>query len=245
MGFPTLEFLTRADPATFVVYGLARDPRIVLAELAKAGPDFLTLTGRYAVLPDAGNDIRISSPGWIDVTVDERLELARTDDLKLLCREAVLHSTSNFSGPLRRFLESYLNFIERHLRANSHTLEPAAAEVFAPDDWIFSAYLPMPQARVLLAEEADDGGPVFAELDAVFFHQGRLICVIIEGAGMVRKSVQRARDTLFEGLSSLDVVRVSKDAFAAEAFPADMFPDTFVNFWEGLDMPVGPCPPRL
>ncbi len=245
MGLPSLDFLTRADPATFVVYGLASDPRIVLADLAKSEEDKAPLTGRYAVLPDAGVDIRINSLGWIDVTVDERLELAKTEDLQLLCREAILHGVSNFSGPLRRFLESYLNFTERHLKDNADNLAPEGAEIFTPNDWIFSAFLPMPQARILLAEAADDGGPLFAELDAVFYHRGRLICVLIEGTGMVRKSVQRARDILFERHPALDVVSLSKEAFSADAFPADAFPGTFVNFWEGLDMPVGPCPPRI
>lgn len=247
MGLPTRDTGTRASERTFVVYGLARDPRIVLADVERAGAGVPPLTGRYAILPDAGDDVRINTPGWIDITVDERLELAKPDDLQLLCREAICHGVSSFGGPLRRFLQSYLNFVDRRIAEAAGELEALAhgPDVFTGRDWVFSAYLPMPQARVLTPEPAEDGGPSFAEFDAVLWCQGCLLCVIIEGVGMVRKSVQRNRDILTGGQSNINIIRVPKDAFSDDAFPEEMFPVRIGRFWTGLDMPFGPCPPLI
>lgn len=246
MAFKAPDFLSAANPATLIVYGVARDAGVVLSEIA-AQEHPRPLGVRHALVPPEGDDLRLCSPGWINISADERMELASASELFLLCREKIGHGTSNFALPIRQFLGSYLDFCWARVEAYQTLLDPDPPEsdLFTWRDWVFSAWLPMPHARVLLPPSFDGENPAFADVDIMFRCNGRFTAVMIEGMSTPLKSIRRKRDFLFERHPDLDVVSVSKESLAAGDFPADRFDAAFARFWHGLKLPVGPCPPML
>ena len=246
MAFKAPDFLSATDPATLIVYGVARDASVVLSEItAQEHPAPLGV--RHALVSFDIEDLRLSSPGWIDISPDERMELPSAPEQYLLCREKIGHGASNFSLPIRQFLNRYLDFCWAQVEAHQASLDPAPPEtdLFTWRDWVFSAWLPMPHARVLLPPSFDEDSPAFAEIDIMFRCNGRLTAVMIEGLSTPLKSVRRRRDFLFAQHPALDVVSVPKENLTADGFPGDLFGAAFTRFWHGLTLPIGPCPPML
>lgn len=247
MGSSPLDFLSESDPRTLIVYGAIRDPARVLADVVgrSAGPQ--PLTGHHALVDNDVPDLRLSSPGWIEISPEERMELPSPENLFLLCREAIRHSASQFSLSVRRFLEAYLDFVSAEVEAARDELETAAdgEEVYACKDWVFSAWLPLPHARILLPPAYAGGAPEFAEFDIAFRKRGRIIVVQIDGAGTPVKSVRARRDYVLAHHPALELVTLDKSSFVDGTFADETVRSMFSRFWDGLTLPVGPCPPDL
>lgn len=247
MGFQHPDFTSKDDPQTLIVYGLFGDPARVLAQLVAARQNFPPLANRYAVISSSTRDIRLSSPGWMHIDLNQRLALVTSEELFVVCRERLLKNTPPFSGPTRLFLNHYLEFVKDEVASKRQTLIPfqPETEVFTYQDFAFSAWLPLPEARILLPPDFDDDGPAFAEVNLAFWQRGRIVAILIEGTGTPVKSRRRKLDFLRKNHPYLELVRVQKDQLRSGAFPIDRFPESFARFWEGVDLPIGPCPPTI
>lgn len=239
------DFLAATDPRTLIVYGLPFDAGRVLSGLSAEPQPLAPLTNRYAVIADGMPAVRLSSRGWLSVTPDERMDLPKPWDQYLLCREAILHSASQFAVQVRQFLEAYLDFCQDAVGAHRRVLEPDGKDLFGHEDFVFSAWLPMPRARILLPKDADDDVPAFAEVDVAFWDGRQITAVLIEGAQTPLKSVRRKRDYLFARHPALRVVTVPAAQVRDGVFPQDAFGEDFTAFWRGVDLPMGPMPPDI
>ena len=109
MAFKYPDFLSRPAPSTAIVYGQVTDP-LRLWETVSAGRDRLEpLSSQHAIIQQSQVGFRLSSPGWMDFSFNERMTLTETSELYLLCREKIMRNVSDFALPLRQFLEIYLD----------------------------------------------------------------------------------------------------------------------------------------
>lgn len=242
------DFLSKDRPRTLIVYGIVTNPQTIAMGLDRHGGERpFELTNRYALVSPASPGLRLSSPGWIDISIQQMSQVGSGGDLFDLCHERLINRSSPFSKLIRLFLERYLAFARAQLEAHKSELGAGTAndEIFDYRDWIFSAWLPLPQAQILLPPAFDADRPGFAEFDIAFALPGQLIAVTIEGAGTPIKSRQRKIDYLVENHPRLNLVRVPKDRLHDEAFPKDLFADSIARFWQGLSLPHGPCPPEI
>ena len=242
------DFLSKDHPQTLIAYGIVTNPETIAQGFGRAkGGRPPELTNRYALVSPGSPGLRLSSPGWIDLSVQQMSLVSSTSDLFELCRERIINRSSPFSKLIRLFLEHYLAFVASQLEAHQSELgaDTADDEIFDYRDWVFSAWLPLPQAQILLPAAYGSGEASFAELDIVFSLAGQLLGVTIEGAGTPIKSRQKKLDYLVEKHPFLSLIRVPKDRLGDATFPGDLFPETFARFWQGLSLPYGPCPPGL
>jgi len=241
------DFLSKADPVTLIVYGLVTEPVRVLAELERRADGLAPLANNYALLSKLVDELRFSSFGWIDITFEQRMALNNSNDLFQLCRRKLLRSVSNFSNPTRQFIDGYLDFVLAQTKAFKDELEEygSGGEVYGAVDWVFSAWLPLPHAHILLPPEFGHNPPQFAEVDVAFWHDGCLKAVVIEDSSTPIQSKQRRLDYLLDNHPFLDLVSIPKNRIAEGHFPEDAFPATFSRYWEGLALPTGPAPPII
>ena len=78
-----------------------------------------------------------------------------------------------FSISIRNFLKAYLESVSK----NTRQIKTMTEEIFTRDDWVYSAWFPMPNTYILLSPEFDREGLNFAEFDVSFWTGKQLICV--------------------------------------------------------------------
>ena len=240
--FSSLDF-----PKTLVLYGQCSNPLTALETISipPEGNAF-KLSRNYAVLSPSSPGLRFSSSGWLEISTRQMLNVQSTESLFQICRERIINRTSQFSVLLRLFLESYFDFLHSQIEKHKNELEPENVEdeVFIYKDWIFSAWLPLPQAHILLPPEFMDNKPSFAEIDVAFWIEGQLIGVVIDGGETPIKSRQKKLDYLVEKHPQLWVIKVPRDKLEEDTFPIDLFPNSFSYFWRTLTLPHGPFTPK-
>ena len=119
-------------------------------------------------------------------------------------------------------------------------------EVYIYEDWIFSAWLPLAHAQILLPPVFDENRRCFAELDVAFWLDGQLIGVVIDSSSTLIKSRQVKLDYLNERHPQFIFVNFPKRHLEDDKFPIHLFPESFSSFWQSLALPQGPCaPPTL
>jgi len=242
------DFLSKDRPQTLIVYGIVTNPQTIANGFERRKDERpFKLTNNYALVSPASRGLRLSSPGWIDISFQQMSQVNSTADLFDRCRERLINRSSPFSKLIRLFLERYLEFVSAQLEARKSELgtDVADDEIFDYRDWIFSAWLPLPQAQILLPPVFGADRPSFAELDIAFSLPGQLIGVTIDGTSTPIKSRQRKLDYLVENHPQLSLIRIQKDRLRDEAFPDDLFPADFARFWQGLSLPLGPCPSEV
>jgi len=240
--FSSLDF-----PKTLVLYGQCSNPLTALETISiPPGDNAFELSRNYAVLSPSSPGLRFSSSGWLEISTRQMLNVQSTESLFQICRERIISRTSQFSALLRLFLESYFDFLHSQIEKNKNKLEPENVEdeIFIYKDWIFSAWLPLPQAHILLPPKFMDNKPSFAEIDLAFWIEGQLIGVIIDGGETPIKSRQKKLDYLVEKHPQLWVIKVPRDKLEEDTFPIDLFPNSFSHFWRTLTLPHGPFTPK-
>lgn len=228
---------------TLVVYGLVTNPTTVAAELGPLPDDMsYLLSGRYALLSENAPALRLSSPGWIDLTPEGLIDINSTDLLFKLALEKIITRISSFSKNHRIFVERYFDFIQDQTKKLKQPDQNT--EIFTRYDWVFSAWLPLTHARILLPEKFKKQEPCFAEFDIAFWTGKKLVCVQLKQSDSTVKSEREKRDYLKNNHHQIEIVSIPRDRLADKdmAFPADLFDKAFREFWSGLNLPQGPSP---
>ncbi len=242
--FPT-SFTSETDPGSLIIYGQVLDPGRVYAALQEQQGPAPPLTRQYALLTDQTPGLRLSSSGWMLLPLDQRMMLSTIDELFLLCREKVMQGAPQFARPMRQFLESYLDAIAAAVDVNNELQNAPDSEIYTAKDWVFSSWLPLPNAHILLPSEYGSQSPEFAKLDVAFWQGGRIVGVVIEGSGTPLKSERRKLDYLCAHHPHFDLVRLTSAEVQIDNFRLNMLPSAFGSFYDGLTLPLGPCPPEL
>lgn len=180
--------------------------------------------------------MRLSSPGWARFAARD-LELVTSGDrLFEIVQEKLNTKLPTFAVRLKRFVDLYLIDARRRTREK---LAGQATEFMTPDDWIYSAFLPLPHARIQIP---GGQGTDFAELSVLFWTGESAVGVLMDPASSRIGSKRRNLARLQEYWPDLKLVELSTDRFKPddERFPGDLFPPALLNFWEGLSMPQGP-----
>ncbi|MEK9967175.1 MAG: hypothetical protein VW582_12545 [Rhodospirillaceae bacterium] len=179
---------------------------------------------------------RLSSPGWADFATRD-LELVTSGErLFELVREKLNTKLPTFAVRLRQFVDLY---VDHGLRAVADEFGSETGPLVTAEDWIYSAFLPLPNARV---EIPDSGPSEFAEFGVFFWTGERAIGVLLEPAASIIGRKRRNLDRLAEAWPSLTVIEAARDRFPGDdsVFADDLLPPELMRFWDGLDMPQGP-----
>ena len=245
MAYPN--FLSSSVANTVILYGQISDPARLWEVMNTDIESLEPLTSQHTVIKQNQDVIRLSSSGWMDFTFNERMTLTKSSDLYLLCREKIMRGVSNFDLPLRRFLETYLDFVwaQTENLQDEHRSSGAGSTLFSSEDWSFSGWLPLPQAHVLLPSAFDETRAQFAEVDVAFWGGHRLIAVCLEGVATPLPSKRQKRNYLFDNHPAIDVISIPRDRMAEGQFPADLFPLALTRYWDDLSYPHGPAPQKL
>ena len=245
MAYPN--FLSSSVANTVILYGQVTDPARLWEAMNTDIGSLEPLTFQHAVIRQDQDGLRLSSPGWLEFTFNERMTLTKTSELYILCREKIMRGVSDFSLPLRHFLETYLDFVwaQTETLQDEHRSTGAGSGLFSAEDWAFSGWLPLPNAHILLPSAFDEHRTEFAEVDVIFSCAQRLIAVCLEGADTPLPSQQLKRSYLFDEHPTLDVISIPRERIAEGQFPADLFPVALTRYWEDLSYPLGPAPQRL
>ncbi|QJP14594.1 hypothetical protein G3545_13630 [Starkeya sp. ORNL1] len=200
-----------------LVYGAIRDPaaaaRHALADLYRSG---LTLGPSAASIEPAQPALRLNSQGWLSLQPQRAGELATHADRIRMCKAGLAGSVPLFAGPLQIFLDSYFDFLERSIESRREALEaklttaglPARGGILDYRDWTYSAFLPLPNAYVLLESEKTDGSQSFARVDCAFWTGKTLLAVLFETRSMPLPSEQRAIEQLAAMAPLVEILHV-------------------------------------
>jgi hypothetical protein len=218
---------------------LITNPETVIGELESlpTGETFL-LSNRFAILSETAPAIRLSSAGWIDLTPNALIGIDTPELLFELCKEKIIARIQPFSKRIRLFVERYLDFMKAQII--EHASELNSDDIFTAEDWIYSAWLPLPHAHIQLPTG-------FAELDTAFWTGEQLIGVQIEQTGSIAKSKREKLAYLEEYHPQIKIISIPRDGLSEsrEGFPSDLFGEDFSCFWKGLALPQGPSPSKV
>ncbi len=228
-----------AHRETVIVYGRTSNPAAILRK-AMEDHTGAPLTPYYARVSQARPNLRLSSRGWLTIPLNLLPELSTTEAMRENCRQKVIINASQFAKLTRQFLDVYMNFALDMAQQRDSGVD---AELFVPEDWFYSAWLPLPEARIPLPAD-DNEEAEFAEVDVAFWVDGRLIAVTIEGSSTRRKSAQERLDRLIDSHPAMTYVPVPRESFVDGTFPQDLLPDYFADYTRGLALPHGLSPPE-
>ena len=240
--FSSLDF-----PRTLIIYGQCSNPVTTFENISiPPGDNTSELSSNYALLSPSSPGLRFSSSGWLEISTRQILNAESTEELFQISRERIINCTNQFSRLIRLFLDSYFDFLHFQIEKHKNELKPENVEdeIFIYKDWIYSAWLPLPQAHILMPPDFMDNKPSFAEIDVAFWIEGQLIGVVIDGGATPIKSRKNKMDYLVQKHPQLWVIRVPRDKLEEDTFPIDLFPNSFSYFWRTLTLPHGPFTPK-
>lgn len=209
----------------------------MLAELA-GSDEIPPLGGQHARIGPHTPGFRLSSPGWTNFATRDLELITSGERLYDLVREKLNAKLPTFAVRLKQFLDCY--FADAGQRARAR-FEGEDSPLVTPDDWFYSAFLPLPNARIELPPDSSPA-PGFVELSTLFWTGETAIGVQLEPASSVIGSKRRNLEWLKAHWPALTVIEVTRDRFgqAEDGFPAELFPEALSNYWEGVPVPQGP-----
>ena len=193
--FPT-SFMSETEPGSLIIYGQVIDLGRVYAVLQEQQGPAPSLKRQYALLTDHPPGLRLSSSGWMLLPLDQLMMLSTIDELFLLCREKVMQGAPQFARPMRQFLESYLDAIEAAVDVNNELQNGPGSEIYTAKDWIFSSWLPLPNAHIPLPPDYGSQSPEFAKADVAFWQGAALLALSSRGPAR-RSNPSDANSTTF------------------------------------------------
>ncbi|MDF2998088.1 MAG: hypothetical protein K0R27_3725 [Xanthobacteraceae bacterium] len=201
---------------------------------ATAGfPSAVAHPGRILRINDAGLELPAPAIGEPEMSTAERVAA----HLRRLA--------GAWNVPAARFIGHYFAFLGRQLETHRAELEEKLAPfdgLFAPEDFIFSAPLPLPRAHLLAPAEGHGGQPAAADYVAVdfAFWLGDAPTAVFALPSPLTPGTARRRD---ERLAAAGVRLVSYGAIDLADPEFGLFPRILgeaVRFWEGEALPSAP-----
>lgn len=221
-----------------LVYGPASDPRRTLAELSLSEASS-ELTSLHAHITDGTPGFRLSSSGWTNFTTRDFALITSEARLWELVREKLNTKLPTFAVRQQLFVDRYLADAKQRAQHHFGNLE---AEIFGPEDWIYTAFLPLPNARIELPDSGSATAD-FAELSVLFWTGELAIGVLLDPPSAIIGSKKRNLERLKENWPQFTIINVPRDQFAEDSrnFPTSLFPDALNCFWDDVEIPQGPC----
>ena len=231
-----------------IVYGAIRDPaaaaRHALADLHRSA---LPLGPSAATIEAGQPALRLNSQGWLSLQPQMAGELATHADRIRLCKAGLAKSVPLFAGPLQVFVESYFDFLERSVESRREALEtklttaglPARGGILDYRDWTYSAFLPLPNAYVLLENGTANDPRSFARVDCAFWTGRTLLAVLFETRNMPLPSEQRAIEQLAAMAPLVEIVRIPAAALDDPAVLDGQLGKQLSAFTDQTELPYG------
>lgn len=231
---------------TKIVFGPVSNPETVLAQsLQESDEQDEGLYSQLSVLSKATPGLRLSTPGWIDITPRSLMGVDSTELLFELCMEKLRTRVQPFSQRIRLFVKCYFDFIAQQIETHSDLL--GTDEIIKPDDWVFSSWLPLPHAQILLpgTNEGQNSSQnnQYAEVDIIFWTGHSLIGLQLEQTGFIAKSRRENLERLKLIYPDINLITIDHESWGEQSagFPTHLFDDEFLQFWRDVDIPRGPA----
>ena len=222
---------------TLIIYSLVANPEIVVKKIQPVIDGKTdSLSNQHAFFSDNSPGLRFSSEGWMHHSPDALIEANNSKLLYDLTIEKVMRGIPTFSISIRKFMRAYLESLSK----NPRQIKTMTEEIFTRDDWVYSAWFPMPNTYILLSPEFDREGLNFAEFDVSFWTGKQLICVQLNQSKTMIKSKRRKIEYLESTHPNLKIIEIPSDRVPHSDFPDNLFDDNFNHFWRDLSLPYGP-----
>jgi len=194
----------------------------------------------YAEIAEGSPPLRLSTPGWVNFSLNSLRGVDSTEHLFELTKEKIVTRIQPFAKRVRHFVECYFDFMKDRIAANFDQMPPDP--LITPLDWIFSVWLPLPHAKVLVSPHAREKPAQIVEFDLVFWTGTELLGIQVEQKGTMIGSERAALERFIAEQPQFKLIYVARDQFPDDGlkFPVEIFDDDFLNFWSGIDLPKGP-----
>jgi hypothetical protein len=220
---------------------MVTNPETVLNQYHDAGrPPSFALQTNYAEIAVGFSSLRLSTPGWANFPLSGLRGIDTTELLFELSKEKIVTRIQPFAKRVRLFVERYFDFMTNHIAANFDQLP--SDPLIKPLDWIFSAWLPLPHAKILVSPDDREKPAQIVEFDLIFWTGVDLIGIQVEQKGTLVKSKREAFERFTEEHPQFKLISVTRDQLPDDKpeFPDKIFDENFLNFWSGTDLPKGP-----
>ena len=231
---------------TLIIYGRVTNPdTVAVGIINKSRDDRVLLSENHALLSPETPGLRFSSSGWFDLRSVGQLEINTFELLLAITKEKILSRISPFSIIIRIFVERYIEFLCE--QTNKINKTPPEKEIFGSKDWVFSGWLPIPHPQILLSNDLNLNKMSFIEFDICFWTGHELICLYINKRNTKLKSEQKKIDFLIKKNVKIRIITIPEDKIKTldSKFPSDLFNNSFLKYWDELDLPHGPSPPNF
>lgn len=214
--------------------------------------------GRYAVdcriphvVATRGTALRLSGGRYETLSPpDPRAEQTRAELFAEL-RANTLRFCDQWRKGQRQFVERYFEFVAARVagerEALADRLRPFGG-LYGPDDWLFSAPRPIPQAWLSL--DPTGGAAAYAPenmvmVDVAFWTREGPLAVAFRGTETPDPRKTAIRDALSRtGVQFLDIPMIALGPPPGDGI-ASLLPDAFRDFWTDEPIPAGPFKPAL
>ena len=226
--------ITGTTPIPYGIDAAALARILPSADEAAGLPVALAVPGRMLRINNAGLNLPAPGIGEPEMSVAERVA-------SYLTRLA-----GAWNAPAMRFIERYFAYLDRQIATHRSELEARLTPfdgLFAPEDFIHSAPLPLPRAFLLAPADAHGGEPVPADFVAVdfAFWLGDAPTAVFALPSSLTPGAARRRD---ERLAAAGVRLVSYGASDLADPEFGLFRRILgaegCRFWEGEALPSAP-----
>ena len=231
-----------------IAYGIVEKPARVLSMQPAASPQGgPMLSPALASFASDSPALRLNSAGWMNLPAEVMARLRTHAALKDYCRARIQKKASIFDRPLQDFLTRYLDVVEAEVRDHANDLPGGAswdAALYGTADWLFSAFLPLPNAHLELTKEErkETGAERCIRFDVLFWTGTSLVAVTLDRLSMPtpRQRHAQARFAAMRPDIAFVTIPRGKNGTRLQAY----LPGVCQGFWHGLRYPLGPYRPE-
>lgn len=229
-----------------LVYGIIEDPGAALTKLRAAPSSSATLTPLSATLGTGTPALRLNSHGWINWTAETAAALPDTDALLKYCREQLQRRTVVFSLSIRTFINACLDFAASEVERRRDELEqrldtaglPRSAGFPDTRDFVFSAFLPLPNVFIAVDDKADEDS--FVRVDVLLWDGKSALAVMLEGRSMPTPRTLESLERLRAAHPLISILRLPWSPRGDASSHGDLPTDYLGRFLDGVALPFGP-----
>ena len=149
------------------------------------------------------------------------------------------------------FLSKYFNFTLQHVENNKNNLKNRLAgmeSLYSYQDWLMSAFLPLPQSIIYLPEDPSDLSYSDADMVRVsllFWTGHKAIILFFVGSDTPSPRIVNISAKLREGGYTVFDIAQKELIVENSAWLQEFFNTHFGIFWEDETLPSGPFKPEI